>query len=368
MSAVTLGGDLVHYEVLGRGRTVLLLHGWVGSWRYWVPVMQQLHLKYRVFAVDLFGFGDSAKNPRRYTPDEQVRMLVQFLQSIQQKKVAVVAHGLGAWIAAELARRAPEAVARMLLIAPPLFDPGDLATRPAPKPLPAAATIKLDDGDKTIYNTDRPPTEDTAPLASMGRGGYSDEAPDRRLPDPDTISSSDPTIPNARLINRARLEEAARALAAMRAADISPVKPTEDNPLYKRLAGQDPVSLLNRTMKRTDVQYDKMAQDVARTDPRALLQMATYYDAGAAVDAIRVSSMPTMVVHGMDDPLIDPPNEAVWNYITHEREETCVPVPLSCGHFPMFEYDAFPRLLGNFLDAPDISKIEIKERWRRRAR
>ncbi|MCU0475705.1 MAG: alpha/beta hydrolase [Anaerolineae bacterium] len=368
MSTVTLGGDLVHYEVLGRGRTVLLLHGWVGSWRYWVPVMQTLHLKYRVFAVDLFGFGDSAKNPRRYTLDEQVRMLVQFLQSIQQKKVAVVAHGLGAWVAAELARRAPDAVARMMLISSPLFDPGDLANRPTPKPV--THPIRLEDADKTIYNTERPPTEERgdAPLASIGRGGYPEDAPDRRVPDPDALGSSDPTIPNARLINRARLEEAARALAAMRASDTTALKPNEDNPLYKRLSGLDPAGLLNRTMKRTDVQYEKLMQDVSRTDARVLIQMATYYDAGAALDALRVASMPTMIVHGADDPLIDVPNESVWNYLTNEKEDSCVPVPLSCGHFPMFEYDAFPRLLGNFLDTADISNIEIKERWRRRSR
>ena len=46
MSALTLDGDLVHYEVLGRGgRPVILLHGWIGSWRYWIPVMQQLYFK-----------------------------------------------------------------------------------------------------------------------------------------------------------------------------------------------------------------------------------------------------------------------------------------------------------------------------------
>ncbi len=365
MSAITLGGDLVHYEVLGRGRTVLLLHGWVGSWRYWVPVMQQLHLKYRVFAVDLFGFGDSAKNPRRYTLDEQVRMLIQFLQSIQQKKVAVVAHGLGAWVAAEMARRAPDTVAKMMLISPPLFDPGDLATRPSPVRPPVLPG--QNDVERTIYNTDRPPTEDH-PLASMGRGGYTDDAADRRTPELDSFSYSDPTIPNARLINRAKLEEAARALAAMRAADNTAVKPNEDNPLYKRLYGQEPAGLLNRTMRRTDVQYEKMVQDVARTDARVLIQMATYYDAGNALDALRLSSMPTMIVHGTEDPIIDLPNETVWNYLTSEKEELCVPVPLSCGHFPMFEYDAFPRLLNSFLDAPDISNLEIKERWRRRSR
>ncbi|MCK7519753.1 MAG: hypothetical protein MZV64_19525 [Ignavibacteriales bacterium] len=31
---------IVHYEVLGRGRPVIFLHGWVGSWKYWIASMQ----------------------------------------------------------------------------------------------------------------------------------------------------------------------------------------------------------------------------------------------------------------------------------------------------------------------------------------
>ena len=94
MSAITIGGDLVHYEVLGRGRSVVLLHGWVGSWRYWVPTMQHLHLKYKVYALDLFGFGDSAKNLRRYTFDEQVRMVTQFAGAVPVRVLGAVVDNL----------------------------------------------------------------------------------------------------------------------------------------------------------------------------------------------------------------------------------------------------------------------------------
>ncbi|SRR5258706_11925765 len=67
MSAITIENDLVHYEVLGRGRPVIFVHGWLGSWRYWVPTMQQLSMKYRTYALDLWGFGDSGKGNNRYS-------------------------------------------------------------------------------------------------------------------------------------------------------------------------------------------------------------------------------------------------------------------------------------------------------------
>ena len=37
MSALIIDNGRIHYEVIGRGEPVLLVHGWIGSWRYWVP-------------------------------------------------------------------------------------------------------------------------------------------------------------------------------------------------------------------------------------------------------------------------------------------------------------------------------------------
>lgn len=133
MSAITVGSDLVHYEVLGRGgRPVILVHGWLGSWRYWIPTMRQLQLKYRVYALDLFGFGDSSKNPERYTINQQIELLDDFMKQLGIPKAAILAHGLGAHVAIEFAKQYPDRVARMLLSSAPVFDSGDLATRVRP--------------------------------------------------------------------------------------------------------------------------------------------------------------------------------------------------------------------------------------------
>ena len=80
MSAVILQNEIVHYEVLGRGRPIIFLHGWVGSWRYWIPAMQAASISFRTYALDLWGFGDSAKNPYYYAIENQTELLDQFLQ------------------------------------------------------------------------------------------------------------------------------------------------------------------------------------------------------------------------------------------------------------------------------------------------
>jgi pimeloyl-ACP methyl ester carboxylesterase len=106
MSVLLLDREIVHYEVLGRGRPVILLHGWVGSWRYWIPVMQAASFSYRAYALDFWGFGDSAKNPERYHIDEQARLLEGFMNEMGIGKVALIGHGLGALVALYYARAA----------------------------------------------------------------------------------------------------------------------------------------------------------------------------------------------------------------------------------------------------------------------
>ena len=158
MSAITIGGDLVHYEVLGRGRPVVLIHGWIGAWQYWVPLMQQIHLKYRVYALDLFGFGDSAKNPDKYKFDQQVNLLSEFMKQMGLPKAAMIGHGLGAMVLIQFAKQHPDRVARMLTVSAPLFDPGDLDSR---NPAGTRKILKA----PTLGTTQQEPvtTEETVP-------------------------------------------------------------------------------------------------------------------------------------------------------------------------------------------------------------
>ncbi len=142
MSAITIENDLVHYEVLGRGRPVIFVHGWLGSWRYWVPTMQQLSMKYRTYALDLWGFGDSGKQVNRYGFKDQVKLLYDFMDKLGIAKAALVGHSLGAAICLRFASQYPDRVPRAMLVSTPLFDLGSfeeiLGAAPIPAPAPAA--------------------------------------------------------------------------------------------------------------------------------------------------------------------------------------------------------------------------------------
>jgi pimeloyl-ACP methyl ester carboxylesterase len=120
MSAILLDGQIVHYEVLGRGRPIIFIHGWIGSWRYWIASMQVASTSFRAYALDLWGFGDTARDPLRYSLDQQTDLLSNFLDNLGIGKIALVGHGLGALVGLNFCSRWPQTVDRMMAVNVPM--------------------------------------------------------------------------------------------------------------------------------------------------------------------------------------------------------------------------------------------------------
>jgi pimeloyl-ACP methyl ester carboxylesterase len=123
--------------VLGRGRPVIFLHGWVGSWRYWISSMQVASTSYRAYALDLWGFGDSAHNDSKYSLDDQASLIDRFLIEMGIGKIALVGHGLGGLVGMAFANRFPQNVDRMMAISCPLHIDRVSSRLRTPSPSPS---------------------------------------------------------------------------------------------------------------------------------------------------------------------------------------------------------------------------------------
>lgn len=133
MSAIILDGSMVHYEALGRGRPIIFLHGWVGSWRYWINAMQVASTSFRAYALDLFGFGDTVRDPMHYALDKQAELVHGFLEEMGIGKVAIVGHDLGALVGFSFLKKWHTSVDRMMIINCPMeYDAVTARMRTAP--------------------------------------------------------------------------------------------------------------------------------------------------------------------------------------------------------------------------------------------
>jgi pimeloyl-ACP methyl ester carboxylesterase len=91
-----VNGVRLHYVTAGQGEPVVLLHGWLQTWREWRRVLPALAARFTVIVPDLRGFGDSDKPLAGYdarTVAEDVRQLVSRLG---HHRVCLVGHDMGA--------------------------------------------------------------------------------------------------------------------------------------------------------------------------------------------------------------------------------------------------------------------------------
>ena len=86
--------------------TLVFLHGWLLSRRYWQPLIDRMSLDYQCLCYDLRGFGDSqpdrARPPHshcRYTPAAYAADLAVLLDRLNIDRVWLVGHSLGGTIA-----------------------------------------------------------------------------------------------------------------------------------------------------------------------------------------------------------------------------------------------------------------------------
>ncbi len=103
-------GSMV-WRIWGQGRPLVLLHGASGSWTHWIRNILPLAERFRVFAPDMPGFGDSDVLPEPHTADILADTVASGLDLVvpppMELDVAGFSFGgiIGGLVAARLGRR-----------------------------------------------------------------------------------------------------------------------------------------------------------------------------------------------------------------------------------------------------------------------
>jgi pimeloyl-ACP methyl ester carboxylesterase len=113
---IQVSGLPIHYEVTGEGEPVVLVHGLSESTRLWYRNVSELAKQYRVYLVDLPGFGAMRKAHRHFNLQESGSWLHAWMQAVGLEEANLVGHSMGGYVVMALTALQPQKVKRLVLV------------------------------------------------------------------------------------------------------------------------------------------------------------------------------------------------------------------------------------------------------------
>ncbi len=128
---VEVGGIRIHYNEVGSGEPLVLIHGsgpGASGWANFSRNMEPLSKRFRAICIDLPGFGKSDMKPAGVPiPGWWADVVGKFLDALDIPKAHFIGNSLGGVISLKLALTRPEKVGRMVLMGTggslPVFTP-----------------------------------------------------------------------------------------------------------------------------------------------------------------------------------------------------------------------------------------------------
>lgn len=132
MSSIVTSHGVLHFEIVGRGEPLILLHGWINSWKVWRASMLSLGGTHpvdgqsprRVYALDFWGFGDSSNSDEphqnAYLLENYVDMVREFMDNMGIVSAPIAGHSLGGTVALLFALAYPHRTEKVVVVGSPI--------------------------------------------------------------------------------------------------------------------------------------------------------------------------------------------------------------------------------------------------------
>lgn len=108
----------MRYKVVGEGAPVVLVHGLSGSSLWWKRNVPALARTFRLYLVDLPGFGSMASPYARFELQTASTWLHRWMQTVGLARAHLVGHSMGGYICLQVAARYPATVSHLVLVSP----------------------------------------------------------------------------------------------------------------------------------------------------------------------------------------------------------------------------------------------------------
>lgn len=107
--------EKVTFSDTGKGRAVVLLHGFLGSHEIWNDTSKNLSKSYRVIAIDLPGHGKTPNFGYAHSMDLMAKCVKAVMDSLKLKRYVIIGHSMGGYVALAFADLFPDQVAGLCL-------------------------------------------------------------------------------------------------------------------------------------------------------------------------------------------------------------------------------------------------------------
>src|SRR5215212_377472 len=110
-----VNGARQFYEVVGKGKSLVLVHAGIADGRMWDPQVGPFAERYRVVRYDMRGFGGSPAVAGAYSHHEDLRVL---LDALCVEEAVLVGCSMGAKTVLDFALAYPERARALVLVGP----------------------------------------------------------------------------------------------------------------------------------------------------------------------------------------------------------------------------------------------------------
>ncbi len=115
---INLNGRKTHYIEKGKGKPLILLHGFFYDSYLWAENIDVLAEKFKVYALDLWGFGYSTRDKLDYDYQLYVEQVLLFMDSLNLSRASIIGQSMGGGTAILFTVQHKERINKLLLVAP----------------------------------------------------------------------------------------------------------------------------------------------------------------------------------------------------------------------------------------------------------
>jgi pimeloyl-ACP methyl ester carboxylesterase len=108
--SIQFRGELLQYEIRGKGMPVMLIHGFTEDRRIWDPLLKGMEGKYNWILPDLPGSGNSALNRSLTEIKDFAEALYAITENENISKMVLIGHSMGGYISLAFTEKYPDKI------------------------------------------------------------------------------------------------------------------------------------------------------------------------------------------------------------------------------------------------------------------